>query len=85
MGQTLFSIEAQPGNLPYPECPGATANIQRLVGTPLAELRATVLERLAKTAGCTHLNDALRALADVHRLLQEREIFAGVATNDRGG
>ena len=40
-----------------------------VVGTPLAELRTTVLERLARTNGCTHLNDALRALAEVPVLL----------------
>jgi hypothetical protein len=28
-------------------------------------LRHVVLERLARTKGCTHLNDALRALAEV--------------------
>jgi hypothetical protein len=28
-----------------------------------------VLDRLAKTNGCTHLNDALRALAEVPVLL----------------
>jgi hypothetical protein len=28
-----------------------------------------VLERLSKTGGCTHLNDALRALAEVPVLL----------------
>ena len=32
---------------------------------PAAALRHVVLERLARTNGCTHLNDALRALAEV--------------------
>jgi hypothetical protein len=35
-----------------------------LLNTPIAELRNTVLERLRKTAGCTHLNDMIRSLAE---------------------
>jgi hypothetical protein len=35
----------------------------------LADLRQLVLERLRGTAGCTHLNDALRALAEVPHLV----------------
>ena len=42
-----------------------------IVGTPLGELRTTVLERLSGTRGCTHLNDAMRALAEVPTLLTE--------------
>ncbi len=38
-------------------------------GERLADLRALVLERLRGTAGCTHLNDALRALAEVPQLV----------------
>ncbi|MGK2911708.1 MAG: DUF2889 domain-containing protein, partial [Sphingobium sp.] len=65
---TLLTLEADPRTLPYPECPAATVNMHALVGTPLAEMRVTVPALLRKTAGCTHLNDALRALADVPRL-----------------
>lgn len=65
----LTSVEADPRILPFPECPAATGNVARLVGTPLNELRAVVLTELRKTAGCTHLNDALRALAEVPILL----------------
>ncbi len=67
---TLTSVTADPRILPYLECPNAPGNIGRLVGTPMADLRATVLERLAKTDGCTHLNDALRALAEVPVLVE---------------
>jgi hypothetical protein len=67
-GETLLSVDATPGTLPYRECPAATVNIAALAGTPLRELRETVLVLLRKTAGCTHLNDALRALAEVPRL-----------------
>jgi hypothetical protein len=62
---TVTSVEADPRILPYLECPAAIGNVGRLVGVPLGELRTVVLDRLAKTDGCTHLNDALRALAEV--------------------
>jgi len=67
---TLLSVEADPRVLPFPECPTAVGNVSRLVGQPLRELRLEVLEVLKGTAGCTHLNDALRALAEVPRLVQ---------------
>jgi len=61
----LLAVEASPGTLPYRSCPAAMGNIDRLVGTPVAELRTVVQRLLAKTEGCTHLNDVLRALAEV--------------------
>lgn len=66
--RTLRSVEPVPRVLPYAECPLAVRNAGSLVGTPLSDLRAVVLERLKGVAGCTHLNDAMRALADVPRL-----------------
>ena len=66
----IASIEPEPRVLPFHECPGAIANAQKLAGTPLADIRNTVLERLRGPAGCTHLNDALRALAEAPRLLE---------------
>ncbi|UZW58286.1 DUF2889 domain-containing protein (plasmid) [Sphingobium sp. JS3065] len=68
-GQRLTALEALPQILPYRECAGAIQNVFSLVGTPMADLRASVLERLPRTLGCTHLNDALRALAEVPRLV----------------
>lgn len=62
---TVRSVVADPRILPFMECPSAAASAQAVVGTPLAALRSTVLERLARVNGCTHLNDALRALAEV--------------------
>ncbi|MFM0174785.1 DUF2889 domain-containing protein [Paraburkholderia sediminicola] len=61
----LTRVHATPRILPFPECPSAVQNTDRLIGVPLRELRAAVLEHLPKTLGCTHLNDALRALAEV--------------------
>ena len=61
----LVRLDAEPHILPYPECPNAIANLDRLLGTPVQDLRMTVLRRLARTEGCTHLNDAVRSLAEV--------------------
>ena len=62
---TVTSLHATPLILPYRECPGAVANIKRLVGHEVAEFRQDVLDTLSGNLGCTHLNDVLRSLADV--------------------
>ena len=67
----LTSIEAEPRVLPFVECPNAANNVARLLDTPLPQLRDKVLLELKGTAGCTHLNDALRALAEVPALVQQ--------------
>jgi hypothetical protein len=41
----------------------------RMVGTPVGEFRQAVLDTLVGTVGCTHLNDVLRAFADVPSLI----------------
>lgn len=65
----LTAINARAGTLPYGECPGAIANLRFLVGTPLSDLRSTVLQLLRRTNGCTHLNDVVRSLAEVPAML----------------
>ena len=65
----LLSIDATPRVLPFGECPGAVRNISRLLDSELPQLRQTVLDQLPGTLGCTHLNDALRALAEVPTLV----------------
>ena len=75
----LLSLEAEPRVLPFSECPAAAANARRMVGKTLAELREAVLVELRGVAGCTHLNDALRALADVPVLLRHIEPTADAA------
>jgi hypothetical protein len=65
----LVSVEAEPRVLPHRECPSAVGNLSRLLGASVPELREVVLAELRGTAGCTHLNDALRALADAPALL----------------
>ncbi len=64
----LTEVNADPRILPYRECPAAAANIGRLMGVSVEELRREVLDRLPGTLGCTHLNDMLRSLADIPRL-----------------
>jgi hypothetical protein len=61
----LTDIEALPRVLPFAECPAAAANVERLEGLELSRLRTEVLEVLQGTDCCTHLNDALRSLAEV--------------------
>jgi hypothetical protein len=63
--QTIVAIEGQVHVLPWTECPAAIASVQRVVGMPVAELRARVREELVGTSTCTHLNDVLRSLADL--------------------
>jgi len=64
----LLTITPEAHVLPFSECPGAVHNTQRLVGTRLPDIRASVLAMLRGPQGCTHLNDALRALAEVPSL-----------------
>ncbi|MDP3905969.1 DUF2889 domain-containing protein [Novosphingobium sp.] len=66
----LLALQALPLILPYRECPGASVKATRMIGRNVAEFRDAVLETLPGTLGCTHLNDALRALADVPALIR---------------
>jgi hypothetical protein len=59
------SLEAAPLILPFAECPGASTKVSTMVGQPIREFRQRVIDMLPGTQGCTHLNDVLRALADV--------------------
>jgi hypothetical protein len=65
----LRAVTPVPRVLPYSECPLAVRHVPALAGLPLSELRTAVLERLRGPRGCTHLNDMLRALADVPGLV----------------
>ncbi|MDG2004457.1 MAG: DUF2889 domain-containing protein, partial [Novosphingobium sp.] len=61
----ILTLVPEPHVLPFSECPGAVHNAQRLVGTRIDALRDEVLAQLRGPKGCTHLNDAMRALAEV--------------------
>lgn len=66
----LLTMDADPRVLPFDECPLASLNVGKILGTPLSELRSRVREEFPGTQGCTHLNDAMRALAEVPILLE---------------
>ena len=66
---TITSVEPDARVLPFMECPSAMGTAAAVVGAPITELRGVVLDKLSKAKGCTHLNDALRALAEVPILL----------------
>lgn len=67
-GGSIAAIAARPNVLPWVECPGAVASAQRVVGTPVGDLRLRVRAELKGASTCTHLNDTLRHLADVEAL-----------------
>lgn len=67
---TLLSLQALPLILPFRECPGASIKASRMVGQNVADFRQAVLDTLVGTIGCTHLNDVLRAFADIPILAQ---------------
>lgn len=64
----ILSLVPEARILPFSECPGAVHNAQRLIGSRLPDIRDNVLTQLRGPEGCTHLNDALRALAEVPKL-----------------
>jgi hypothetical protein len=68
--QLFAAVAADPGPLPYAECPNAAASAARLVGTPVAGVRDQVSASLTGPSTCTHLNDSLRALEGVDGLLR---------------
>jgi hypothetical protein len=65
----LLSVSPQPRVLPFVECPSAITNLTQLIGVPLTEMRERVPAALKGVAGCTHLNDAMRALAEMPTLV----------------
>ena len=67
----LTSIQADPRVLPFETCPAAAGNVDLLLDEPARTLRHRVLELVVGTDGCTHLNDALRALAEVPLIIEE--------------
>lgn len=70
-GLTLTAVEARPRVIPYPDCPAAATQVGRLVGLTVADLRDRVLDELRGVDSCTHLNDMVRALAELPELIGE--------------
>jgi len=70
--RTITSVDASVQVLPWQECPGAIGSAARAEGMTLAELRGRIRGEFVGTSTCTHLNDTLRALADLDALLDLR-------------
>lgn len=67
----LLTLEADARVLPYGECLAAAANVSRILGSAIGDLRLAVVETFPKVLGCTHLNDVLRSLAEVPQMLDK--------------
>ncbi len=70
--RTIASVSAEVRVLPWQECPGAIGSAARIQGMALSELRDRVRREFVGTSTCTHLNDTLRAIADLDALIGER-------------
>jgi hypothetical protein len=68
--RVIRDLDVRARVLPGPDCPGAVASAQRVVGQPLDSLREFVRGELRGDTICTHLNDQLRSLADVPALVR---------------
>jgi hypothetical protein len=70
--RTITSVTADVRVLPWQECPGAIGSATRVEGMTLSELRGRIRGEFVGTSTCTHLNDTLRAIADLDALLDLR-------------
>lgn len=68
--------------LPYRECSAAAASADRIVGLDLAAVADHVRSTFSGASTCTHLNDALRSLADVDVLARAGGLRQTATTND---
>jgi hypothetical protein len=73
----LTALEASPHVLPGPDCPAAAASAAGLVGLPIDEVRRQVRSTFRGPTTCTHLNDELRAIGDLHALVALAGVAAG--------
>ncbi|SHN17122.1 Protein of unknown function [Cryptosporangium aurantiacum] len=62
---TIRAMVATPRVLPWVECPAAAASASRLVGQDVRTVRPLVRAEFIGISTCTHLNDQMRALADL--------------------
>ncbi|MGX7678483.1 DUF2889 domain-containing protein [Jatrophihabitans sp. DSM 45814] len=70
--QSILAIDAEPRALPFPtDCPFAADSVQLILGQPVADLRETVRVLSTGAVSCTHLNDAMRFLADIPALTNQ--------------
>ena len=66
----VASVRATPHVLPQRDCPVAAASVTDLVGEPASTLDRRVPQLLRSVHSCTHLNDLLRSLSCVPRLVE---------------
>jgi hypothetical protein len=66
----ILTLTATPRVLPFPECPGAAPHSAQLVGMAIDAFRTSVQETLRELDACTHLNDMLRCLGEIHALAE---------------
>jgi hypothetical protein len=69
---TIIEIRSEARVLPWLECPAAVASASRVVDVPVGRLRDVVRAELTGVSTCTHLNDTLRSIADLDRLMALR-------------
>jgi len=70
--RTITAVTANVQVLPWQECPGAIGSAARVEGMSLSDMRARIRTEFVGTSTCTHLNDTLRAIADLDALLDLR-------------
>ncbi len=70
--RTVATVEANVRVLPWQECPGAIGSATRIQGMTLSQIRDRVRAEFVGISTCTHLNDTLRAIADLDALLNLR-------------
>ena len=70
--RTITTVSADVRVLPWQECPGAIGSATRVRGMTLSEMRNRIRGEFVGTSTCTHLNDTLRAIADLDALLDLR-------------
>jgi DUF2889 family protein len=70
--RTITSVTAHVQVLPWQECPNAIGSAARISGMALSELRDRVRTEFVGISTCTHLNDTLRAVADLDALVDLR-------------
>lgn len=72
---SLLLIDIVPGMLPFLTCHDASTGTDRLIGQPVTALGRVVSREFAGTAGCTHLNEALKAFQDIPGLVRQLERY----------
>lgn len=74
---TLHSCRAEPGPLPWKECPAAANSASLLKGQMLEKLSSYIRASVNGTASCTHLNDLFRSLQYAWPLAGSLQALAG--------